>query len=93
MLKKYPKLRGYRRSVGARAIPVNLARLDKYFHKGETVNPDILAQKKIAGRIKGKALAIKILGAGEITKALTIEGCQVSKAAKEKIEKVGGKIL
>jgi ribosomal protein L15 len=33
---------------------------------------------------------VKILGQGEITKKLIIEGCQVSKKVKEKIEKAGG---
>jgi len=32
------------------------------------------------------------LGEGELTKALIIEGCQVSKSAKEKIEKAGGTV-
>lgn len=35
---------------------------------------------------------VKILGEGEITKPLIIEGCQISKSAKEKIEKAGGQI-
>lgn len=92
LIKKYPKLRGYRRSARTKAIPVSLAQLEKHFQKGETVNPSVLAQKKIAGRIKGRPLAIKILGGGELTKALYIQGCQISKTAKGKIEKAGGTI-
>ena len=90
LLKKYPKMRGYRRSGRKKAISVNLAMLEKSFAKGETVNPGVLAQKKIARSIKGRTFAVKILGDGKITKALTIEHCTVSQSAKEKIERVGG---
>jgi large subunit ribosomal protein L15 len=72
---------------------VNLATLEKHFVQGETVSPGVLALKKIAGTMKGKKVDIKILGDGEITKALIIEKCAVSKSAKEKIEKAGGKIM
>ncbi|MFH1542186.1 MAG: 50S ribosomal protein L15 [bacterium] len=36
---------------------------------------------------------LKILGTGEITKALTVKADKFSKSAKEKIEKAGGKCL
>jgi len=35
---------------------------------------------------------VKILGTGEIKKKLDIEECYLSKSAKKKIEKAGGKI-
>ena len=92
LLKKYPKLRGYKRNAKTNVITVNLATLEKHFVQGETVNPAVLAQKKIAGTMKGRGAAIKILGDGEITKALTIEKCTLSKSAKEKIEKAGGTV-
>lgn len=92
LFKRYPKVRGHRRSRRQKAISVNLAILEKSFERGETVNPGILAKKKIAGTIKGKALVVKILGSGEITKALTIEHCAVSTAAKAKIETAGGTV-
>ena len=92
LLKKYPKLRGYRRGAREKPIAVNLASIEKQFENGEKVTPALLAEKKIAGRIKGRALAIKILGGGEITKALHVEGCAVSQSAKAKIEKPGGTV-
>ena len=92
LLKKYPKLRGYKRNAKTNVITVNLATLEKHFVQGETVNPAVLAQKKIAGTMKGRGAAIKILGDGEITKALIIENCTVSKSAKQKIEKAGGTV-
>ena len=48
--------------------------------------------RELLERVDGKLPTIKILGTGEIKKALTIEGCLVSKTAKEKIEKAGGTV-
>ncbi len=93
LLKKYPKLRGYNRIAQTNVVTVNLATLEKHFAQGETVSPDALAERKIAGTMKGMKVAIKILGDGEITKALTIVKCVVSKSAKAKIEKAGGTII
>ena len=92
LFKRYPKLRGYRRAASTKPLVVNLTQLEKYFEKGATINPVTLAQKKIAGTMKGKARGIKILGMGELSKALTVENCAVSKSAKAKIEKAGGVI-
>jgi len=45
-------------------------------------------------RIVGKAPArsVKILGDGELTKAITVRGCIVSGSARAKIEKAGGTV-
>ena len=71
---------------------MNLEVLEKKFNAGEKVTPEILLEKRIIRKIKGRIPLVKILGEGKITKSLTIEGCQWSKSAKEKIEKVGGTI-
>lgn len=91
LIKKYPKLRGYRaRRREKKIVEVNIAILDEKFKGGEIINPKILIEKKIIKRIKGKIPLVKILGRGEIKKKLIIEGCQVSKGAREEIEKAGG---
>ena len=93
IIKRYPKLRGYRGG----GIPKNLAianvvALEKGFERGEIVNPENLIKKGIIRRIGGKVPAVKILGAGEIKKPLVIENCIVSAQAKAKIEKSGGTV-
>lgn len=94
LIKKYPKLRGYKfKKIPNLVVAVNLEVLEKKFQNNEKVSPKILLERKIIHRIKGKIPEVKILGRGEITKNLTIENCQFSKQAKEKIEKAGGKIL
>jgi len=95
-IKRYPKLRGYRFSpqkASVRLQVVNLDVLQKNFEAGQTVNPQVLLEKKIIHKIKGVLPVVKVLGRGELTKALNFEKCLVSKQAKEKIEKSKGKIL
>lgn len=93
LIKKYPKLRGYRRFVlqNYKAV-VNLDTLEKTSKDGEIISPDNLIKKGIIRMIKGKKPEVKILGQGKLTKKLIIENCAVSKTAKEAIEKAGGKI-
>jgi large subunit ribosomal protein L15 len=94
LIKKYPKLRGYKfnSKIQKGAIVLNLETLDKKFGVGGKINPKILLERGIINRIKGRIPKVKILGTGEITKALAFEGCQFSKSAKDKIEKAGGTI-
>ncbi len=68
---------------------VNVADLDGRFEDGATVNMDSLKEARL---VKGTYDAVKVLGDGELTKKLTLEGCKVSASAKEKIEKAGGAI-
>ena len=97
LIKRYPKLRGYRQksktgSQESKVVVLNLAILEKEYKAGEKISPETLFKKRLFRKIKGKLPKVKILGNGEITKALVVENCQISKSAKEKIEKAGGKI-
>lgn len=68
---------------------VNLSSLEKAFSDGDTVNEATLREKNLVNRTCD---AIKILGNGEITRKLTIQVDQVSRSAREKIEKAGGTV-
>jgi len=96
LIKRYPKLRGYKfklKTKNKKLKIINLDILEKKFGTGEVVSPKILLEKGLIRRIKGKVPEVKILGKGKLTKKLTIEGCAVSKSAREKIEKAGGTIV
>lgn len=54
-----------------------------------TVDPAVLREK---GLIKKKGLPVKILGSGQLTRALQVSAHAFSKSAKEKIESAGGKV-
>ena len=98
LIKKHPKLRGYRQKSPAgsgkkpKTVILNLAVLEKEFNSGEKITPKILFKKKLIRRIGKKTPEVKILAKGKLTKALAVEGCQVSKTAKEAIEKAGGTV-
>ncbi len=91
LIKRYPKLRGYRFSSIANDIPVlNISTLGKIFNDGDKVSGKILKEKGIIKKSGGNR--VKILGKGELNKKLHIEKCEVSLSAKEKIEKAGGSV-
>ena len=93
MIKKYPKLKGYRQKVRRKIqVEINIAILEEKFKSGEEINPKVLIEKGIIRKIKDRVPEVKILGKGELKKKLIIENCKVSKAAKEKIKKAGGSV-
>ncbi len=69
--------------------PVNLRDLEQRFDKGAEVTPDSLREKGLATR---KQIPVKVLGQGELSKALTVRAHAFSKAAREKIEAAGGTV-
>jgi large subunit ribosomal protein L15 len=72
--------------------PINLDTLEALYKKGETVTPASLLSKGVVRAYKGRAPKVKILGTGELTKALVFRGIIASAAAKAVIVKVGGTI-
>jgi large subunit ribosomal protein L15 len=93
LIKRYPKLRGYKFRVrNLKPAVVNIEVLEKKFESGDTINPQTLTDKGLIKRIKGKLPEVKILGKGRLTKKLIIEGCKISKKAEEKIKKAGSTI-
>ena len=91
LVKRYPKLRGYRvqRSFPAFQV-VSLHAVEKAFKANEVVSPVSLLEKHVVSRFGGKLLPVKILASETMTKALTFEGCRVSRNAQALIEKAGG---
>ncbi len=93
LIKRYPKLKGYRSFEMANVTRVvNLELLEKHAQAGDVVNPEYMISKGIVRMIKGKTPEIKILGTGAFTKKVTVENCRVSTTAKEAIEKAGGSV-
>ncbi|MEK7124058.1 MAG: 50S ribosomal protein L15 [Patescibacteria group bacterium] len=93
VIKRYPKLRGYRSfELPNNLAVVNLDVIEKKFNEGETVSPKSLIEKGIVRPVYGKNPSIKILGNGKITKKINFENCRFSKSAKEAVEKAGGSV-
>ena len=86
---RLPKLPGFRNINRKEYLPVNVSRLEEKFESGDTVSKEALVEK---GIIKHADSLVKVLGDGEITKALTIQVDKVSASAQAKIEAAGGKV-
>jgi len=67
--------------------PVNVRDLEQRFDANAEVTPDALREHGLASR---RGIPVKVLGEGEITKALTVHAHAFSKTAREKIEAAGG---
>ncbi|MGB0144641.1 MAG: 50S ribosomal protein L15 [Akkermansiaceae bacterium] len=68
---------------------VNVSQLEHYFEADAEVNGETLRAVKL---VKGQCDKIKVLGQGELTKALKVKVDLASASAKEKIEKAGGSL-
>jgi large subunit ribosomal protein L15 len=88
--RRLPRLKGEARGRHTVARPViyaavNLGQLEGV--SGDTIGPEEL---RAAGLVRKKAELVKILGDGEIGRAVTLRAHAYSKSAKEKIEAAGG---
>jgi large subunit ribosomal protein L15 len=84
--RRLPK-RGFTNIFKAEYEVVNLERLAGIDEKEMTL--DVLRK---AGVVRKKNSLVKVLGQGDLSKAITVHAHRFSKSAQEKIEKAGGKI-
>ena len=88
LTRRLPK-RGFTNIFKKQYNIVNLADLEA-FEAGTVVNEQLLLETGVLS--KAQPYGIKILGNGELTKALTVQAQRFSASAKEAIEKAGGKV-
>jgi large subunit ribosomal protein L15 len=69
--------------------PVNLRDLEERFEAGAEVTPETLKERRL---IRKLSVDVKVLGVGELSKALSVSAHGFSKTAKEKIEAAGGSV-
>lgn len=84
---RLPKLPGFRNPNQVVYNVVNLDVLEQ-FESGASVDPDLLRSK---GLVRKKGM-VKVLGAGELTKSVTVKAHAFSRSAQEKIESAGGTV-
>jgi large subunit ribosomal protein L15 len=89
LARRLPKLPGFTNINHVEYVPVNVSRLEEKFQAGETVDGASLVAK---GIIKHEDALVKVLGDGDLTKALTVKVDKVSASAAKKIEAAGGKV-
>ena len=90
--RRVPK-RGFNNIFATEYAIVNVSDLNDRFEDGATVNAESLVA---SGLLKKTLDGVKVLGKGEITKALpvhlTVQVTAISESAKSKIEAAGGKV-
>ena len=85
LVRRIPK-RGFYNIFRVEFQVVNLKDLERVFADGDTVTVENLVEK---GLVRGKRL-VKVLGDGELSKKLSVQGHKFSASARAGIEKAGG---
>jgi large subunit ribosomal protein L15 len=86
LVRRIPK-RGFSNRFRVEYQVVNLRDLERVFADGDAVSPELLTAK---GLVRRGAERVKILGAGELTKKLSVQAHAFSSAARATIEGAGG---
>ena len=89
LARRLPKLPGFTNINRVEYLPVNVGRLEDKFEACDVVDGESLKAK---GIIKHEDALVKVLGDGELTKALTVKVDKFSSTAAQKIEAAGGKV-
>ena len=87
LMRRIPKT-GFTNNWRKEYTTVNIGALEA-FEKGTVVTAELLLEKGIIRKLEHYGL--KILGGGELTKALTVRAAKFTKSAEEIITKNGGK--
>ncbi len=84
--RRLPK-RGFHNPFSKRWAQVNLSRLEEL--GVDAVTPELLLERRVVRHVQD---GVKILAGGEITRPISVTAHAFSRAAKEKIERAGGKV-
>ena len=86
--RRIPK-RGFRNALAPQVANVNVGSLDA-FDAGSEVTLQDLRDRRL---VRGRCDLLKVLGEGDIVKALTVIAHAFSASAQKKIEAAGGKVV
>jgi large subunit ribosomal protein L15 len=89
IVKRLPKLRGFKNMFKVHYTPVNLDLMSQRFEAGTEVTPDLLAE---VGLVSKASDPVVILARGEVDKALHVKVHRVSGSARQQIEAAGGSV-
>jgi len=88
LVRRLPHLRGFTNIWRVEYSPINVERLN-CFTEGDVITPESLV---VAGLIKSAAEPVKILGGGDLNRALNVKANKFSASAREKILAAGGTV-
>ncbi len=89
MFRLLPK-RGFNNKFALKVGEVNVAELNEYFEAGDDINMQTIRENGFANY---RYDVLKVLGDGDVTKALKVTAHRFSKSAREKIEAAGGECI
>ncbi len=88
--RRLPRLKGFKNPTHKEYTIINVALLEERFETGEVITPELLLERRIIKKLEKDGL--KVLGEGEVTKALTVRAHKFSKSAEQKITAAGGSV-
>ena len=88
LIKGLPMKRGFTNRFKTYYSLVNLTTLEA-FEAGEIINPELLVQR---GFLRNLSQPVKIVGDGDITKAVVVAAHKFTRTAREKIEAADGRV-
>lgn len=86
LIRRIPKV-GFKPPSRTEYAPVNVGRINEFDAGSEITNESL----RKAGLVKGRKMLVKILGHGEVDRALNVKAAAFSESARRKIEAAGGK--
>lgn len=89
LARRLPKMPGFKSVTKIDYQIVNLGDLNR-FNEGDEVTPVTLAQHRLIHQAEGP---VKILGDGVLQKKLTLKVPHISRSAKAKVIKMGGRVI
>lgn len=88
LARRVPKKKGFTNPNREAWAVVNVERLAQRFEADATVSPESMA----AAGLVGRRMPVKVLGGGELDRALTVQAHGFTRVAREKIERAGGRV-
>jgi large subunit ribosomal protein L15 len=86
--RRVPKLKGFTNPTRVEYQVINVQRLSQAFEAGTEVTPQALVERRLARA----SVPVKVLGQGDLDRALTVRVHAVSQTARQKIEGAGGTV-
>jgi len=88
LVRRVPK-RGFNNAFALKVQEINVGELSELFDVGTEITPALLEQHHL---VRGRYDVLKVLGDGDVTKALKVSAHRFSKSAEEKIKAAGGTV-
>jgi large subunit ribosomal protein L15 len=86
--RRFPK-RGFNNPFGKRYTVLNVSDLEEAFIGGDVVTVALLRERRLISKVGD---GVKVLGNGELTKALSVQAHKFSRSAVVKIQAAGGSV-